>query len=277
MVSWWHPYAPPATAGALDDEFDGESGGVPNGWTEYDHSTTTTVDEDEAGLELIQATKASDALGGIYKADPTGDITVWTHVSLNGLAHPATDSVVAGIALFEDATSSTSDVRIYGIEPGLTHAATYATYSTWSAHDTRTASTDVNALNGVSDIFLRIRRTGTTYHFDISRNGNTWQRTYTTAALGFVPAQIGLVMSTNGAGITTNARFDFFRSTNSDVGLTGQSGGDRIIFEGPGVGSGGGGPGRPRRPPGGGPPNPPGGGSLLGPVLKKLRFPEKVI
>lgn len=32
-----------------------------------------------------------------------------------------------------------------------------------------------------------------------------------------------------------------------------------------------------RRPPGSGPPNPPGGGSLLGPVLKKLRFPEKVI
>ena len=44
-----------------------------------------------------------------------------------------------------------------------------------------------------------------------------------------------------------------------------------------GGGGGAGGPGRPRRPPGGGPPNPPGGGSLSGPVLKKLRFPEKVI
>ena len=45
-----------------------------------------------------------------------------------------------------------------------------------------------------------------------------------------------------------------------------------------GGGGGGGGGNRPPRPPGGGPPGqPPGGGTFSGPVLKKIRFPEKVI
>lgn len=51
--------------------------------------------------------------------------------------------------------------------------------------------------------------------------------------------------------------------------------GNGVAGGGGGPPGGGGRPGRPR-PPGGGPP-PGGGGSLTGPVLKKLRFPEKVI
>ena len=66
----------------------------------------------------------------------------------------------------------------------------------------------------------------------------------------------------------------------TSTGVNASAGSYFTLVLGDGTGGGGGPPGGgggPRRPPGSGPPNPPGGGSLLGPVLKKMRFPEKVI
>lgn len=54
MPSVYFADLPPATAGAIDDEFDGNSGGVPNDWIEVDHNGKLAVTEDEQDLRFIQ-------------------------------------------------------------------------------------------------------------------------------------------------------------------------------------------------------------------------------
>ena len=223
------PDAPPASAGADDDEFADASGGVPSGWTEVDFGAVLTVDEDEPGLQFTVATHAGSALAGIYKAIPAGDFTAWTKVSLSGLA--VTDSLLAGIALWEDATTSTADVRTFALIANATQGE--LTVHPWTAYNAQGAATltvPITVDSGVSHCYLMVRRTGTTYAFSYSSDGIGWQRVHNTAALGITPTHYGPCIDNINSGADVDARFAFWRYLASDVGLTPLMQGDRITI-----------------------------------------------
>lgn len=220
----WLPDAPPATAGALDDEFADASGGVPNGWTEVDHGSHMTVSEDAQGLIMTQATHANNSVSGIYKADPTGNITIWAKVGLS--AGSGLSAAQVGLALWEDATSSTGNVVTFCLAPdGSTRVETRTAYD---AVATATDTEQWYSFNLPTHMYLRIRRTTATYTFDASLDGKGWQQQYSTGALGFVPAQLGPCMWNVNTGLTVVGRLQFFRSIASDVTVVGRMSGDRV-------------------------------------------------
>lgn len=229
MPTLWRPDAPPASAGSEDDEFADASGGVPSGWTEVDHGTDLTVGEDEAGLSLTQTSTAGFHVAGVYKAIPAGDFTIWTKVALSTLATPA-GSVSTGLALYEDATSSSGD--IYTIHLVNDSAASYIQIIRWNAYNSLNSApvTNVIAVDlWPTHLYLRVRRTSTTYAWDYSTDGIGWQRVLS-GSLAITPAHFGPFVNNQNTTATVTARSQFFRYVASDVGTTGKVGGDRIDF-----------------------------------------------
>lgn len=239
MGNIWLPDAPPASAGSEDDEFDGNGGaGVPTGWTEVDHSTVQTVSENEAGLVLYQATNASNSNTGIYKAIPAGDFTAWTKVGVSGITSLSV-AHQAGFALWEDATNSAGDVYLFMLHI-YQNDGNSALLQRWTSHAAFGSSVVRRFIQGdqPNGIYLRIRRSTTTYAFDIGSDGIGWHRIHS-GALAFVPTHFGPVMANFATGADVRAHFKFFRYVASDVGVDGRVGGDRITVAAAG-GAGGG-------------------------------------
>jgi len=227
MSSIWFPDAVPASPGSEDDEFADASGGVPSGWTEVDHGSVLTVDEDEPGLEFFVATHAGNALAGIYKSIPAGDFTYWTKVSLSGL--PETNSIIGGIALWEDATNSAGDVRTLALICNATQGeVSIHPWTAYNAIGAATVSQPITVDVGPTHLYLMVRRTGTTYAFSFSTDGIGWQRLLSTGALGITPTHIGPCVDNVATGADVGARFPFWRYVASDVGMTPLMAGDRI-------------------------------------------------
>ena len=215
----WVPDNPPIVAGAGDDEFSDNSGGVPTGWTEVDHGSTATVVEREWGLEISRPTGGGDQIAGIYKAIPSGDFTITTKLGRNSLDY--SNYAVASLTLFEDAATSTADMHILSvwISGGINAR---VLVERWSQYNTFNATLQARITNLETDggfYYLRIRRNGTTYDFDVSSDGIAFQRTYTTGALGYVPAHMGITVNNTNQGVTVTARAMYFRYQSSDIGL----------------------------------------------------------
>lgn len=230
----WMSDAPPATAGADDDEFADVSGGVPGGWTEVDHGSHTLVVEDDAGVIISQATHAGISIAGIYKAIPSGNFTAWTKVSLSGIND--VNALGGGLALFQDATSSTGDIITWQVTYDANLVALHVIHwSAYNAFSSILATHNLNlpdvAGNAVlpSAVHLRIRRSGTTYAFDASSDGLGWIRVYSNT-IAFTPTHYGLVVNNQNTGADAAARFAFFRYRDSDIGIYGVLGGDRVVI-----------------------------------------------
>jgi hypothetical protein len=221
----WMPDAPPATPGALDDEFADNSGGVPNGWTEVDFSNHTSVVEDEAGLTLLQVTHAGDSNAGIYKTIPSGDFTIWTKLSTSGVAMQ--NIWQAGLALWNNAASSTAPLLTFVLDiRGTQVQLMVLSWTAYNTFSTVITQPDISVDVMPTHIYLRIRRTGANYAYDASSDGLGWHRISTTAP-SFTPAHVGPVIMNEASGTDVAARFAFFRYVNSDVGLTGLMKGNR--------------------------------------------------
>ena len=217
----WTPDYPPASAGALDDEFADVSGGLPGGWTEYDHGTLLTPVEGSEGFRMQMAAGTVNFLAGAYKSDPGGDITVWTKVSLSATR---VNSRV-GLAWFQDAASSTGD--LHAVVMAYDTTSMYVITSTYTGYNTGVTNViTLTDVQGGSGLYFRTRRTGTTYTFEWSSDGVGWM-VLSSGAIAFVPLHVGLIASSNGsaAGVAVSK---FFRSVASDVGVGGLVGGQRI-------------------------------------------------
>lgn len=220
----WQPFACPASPSAQDDEFADVSGGLPNSWTEYDHGSDTTENEADYGLMINKTSTASSTLGGIYKALPAGDFSIWTHVSL---AIPAAGGVVgsgkaiyAGIGLYEDASTTGGDAFLFGL--AVSNATTFIYLLSFSAYNTIVGSligltTGVNPNAEALSMFLRVRRTSGNYIWEFSHDGRDVIRAGTDAP-GFTPAHMGLCVNNLNTGLVIPAVFSFFRYAGSDVG-----------------------------------------------------------
>lgn len=230
MAGIWLPDAPPSSAGAADDEFADASGGVPSGWTEWDHGSLLTVDEDMGGLELTYAATTGQKSGGLYKAIPAGDFTIWTKVSVSAVVNYQSWS---GLALYENGATDSADVRgvVLEVEAGQV-SITVTSWAQWNSINADVVTRVVSVDSWPMHCYLRIRHTASssTYSFDFSTDGITWQQVYTTTSLGITPAHFGPFVGVNVPDFETVARFAFFRYVASDVGITGLMQGDRVTF-----------------------------------------------
>lgn len=228
MPSIWIPDAPPGSAGPVDDEFaDAAGAGAPTGWTEVDHDTLITISENEEGLAITHATNAGNSVGGVYRAIAAAPFTYWTKVSLSGLG--LTNTIQAGLALFEDATNANGDIATIMLRCNAT--AVDVCYQVWSSRTTASSTTSrvISVDVAPTHLYLRARLTSTTYAFDFSSDGIAWQRIQSGVhGLANAPTHVGLVIDNNASAADAVATFAFFRSLASDVGTTGLVGGDRI-------------------------------------------------
>lgn len=74
---------------------------------------------------------------------------------------------------------------------------------------------------------MRVRRTSTTYAFDIGINQAGWVQIWS-GSLGFTPTHIGPGIFIDNAGVTIKSIHRYWRVAASDVGVTGYLGGDRV-------------------------------------------------
>jgi len=218
----WDPLAPPVAPSAYDDEFSDSS--LDDKWTEFDPDAHLTVTEEASGLNLVHGAYSGDDVVGIYQTIPAGNFTIWTAVSL--LA-PAIDYVRMGLALWENPADTSKGIQQWRL--GYNTASPYRdvcverfnNYQSWN-------STPFN-LGAISPggVYLRLRRNGTTYFFDVSEDGIGWMQCYS-AALAFTPTKFGLGVNLNCATSGLRGLAQFFRYLDSDVGATGLVGGWRI-------------------------------------------------
>jgi hypothetical protein len=207
-LSAWSPITPPETPGDLDDEFVNVGAGIPAGWDEWDFGAVLTPSVDLAGLKFEIVSGSSNRLCGGVKDLPSGDFTMWTRVNLGGRR---TGSLWAGLLLLQDRTSSTGDCALLALRNGnLTNVEVRLdTYTAWNGATTN-VSTLTMAQGGPTDLWLAISRSGSTFSWWYSYNGEGWSRggTFT---LAYTPAQVGLGFNDNNSLNTPTARFNFFR------------------------------------------------------------------
>lgn len=228
---WW-PMAKPASPSTENDEFADASGGVPSGWTEVDHGSVTTVDEAVDGLRLTQSTHTGHSVAGIYKTIPAGDFTIWTRASIYAISTGASQLAIGGLCLYQDATSSTSDMFLFytGLAASNVPEIAAFTITQYNGTGTGVVSASGNRSTVPPSVYLRIRRTSTTYHFDLSYDGVGAYRLYTTSSLGFTPTHYGLAVDNLNSGADIRGVFSFFRYTASDIGILAPWEGRRVNY-----------------------------------------------
>lgn len=217
--TFWLPDAPPLCASAYDDEFE-DSAFDAVLWTEFDPGAFLTISEDEVGLILDMVTDPGADWAGIYQAIPSGDFAIVAKLALMALR---TNYAYLSLLLWENATDNAKglyslSVFYDGSSLGV-HAARWNNWQSWN-------SNLVTFATGNSCMYLRIRRSSTTYSFDISSDGVGWMRIWS-GSLAFTPTHFGIGINNEGQGVTIRGVAHFFRYKDSSA-LTQILEGDRI-------------------------------------------------
>lgn len=213
--SYWEVLATPSSPSASDDEF--TSGSLSDSWIEYDPNSILTVSVSSNNyLQFTESTRSGDNITGIGKTLPAGDFSIITKVSLTGKTVNYQD---AGLVLFEDVADSTKKLCSWGVR--YDGAVNQIVNFKWTNSTTVASAPLAPIIYNQTAMFLRIRRTSTTYTFDWSSDGLAWRNAGSDAALGFTPAQMGLFINNSNVGFDIQAKFPFFRYVASDLGING--------------------------------------------------------
>ena len=224
----WQPDFPPASPTNYDDEFDNSLLDTAL-WSEFDVSTLLTVSEDAAGLKMLQTANAGDDVTGIYQAIPAGDFSIATKISASAEDE---NHYHIGLALWEDATTTIDGIYHFALHYEAI-ASTEITVIQWTDHDTfaSTLYDGPEAGDHATMQYLRLRRNGTTYYFEVSADGVGWLEVWS-GTLAWVPAHFGIALNQNGvSNLDLAARAHFFRYVGSDVGNGGLMEGQRIVMQ----------------------------------------------
>lgn len=211
-VGLFFPDLPPASPHANDDEFDDAS--IGGAWTDWDHGSVGTNTEGTYGLKIANSNATGPKFAGLRRALPSGDWSIVTKVSLVAVL---ADDAAASLILLEDATSATGDLKVFSLVYGSTGVALYS--QTWNDYQTFAATqASISADVGPTWIYLRVRKSGSTYSQDFSHDGLSWMRLWT-GTLAFTPAHIGLGCNNNGGAGTSECAgyFRFWRQTSSTL------------------------------------------------------------
>jgi hypothetical protein len=120
------------------------------------------------------------------------------------------------VALYEDATNNPNTCKIYAwmtelsTTPPMTRVTKLNNYASWGSNPSDRTHTYY------PPNYLRIRRNGTTLHFDHSIDGVHWLEQYSEAQW-FAPAEMGLIIWNYSPATTGIALFDWFYYHGADV------------------------------------------------------------
>lgn len=214
----WDTKAPPITGSAYDDEF---LDSTLSGWTVFNPDSLLSVSENNYGLQLTQQNSSRISLCGVYKEAPATPWSIETYVSFSALS---ADLSFAGIMLWENASGTANKMALFGLRYNAANSVAiilnrYANYS----GTVTTVGTAHTAAIISSGYFLRVRMLDAT---DIAAEYSTddvgWKRYYSGALGGTwagAPVNIGVGLNNQTSGDDIVGTFQFFRVTESDVGL----------------------------------------------------------
>jgi len=205
----WDVDAPPETSSDLDDEFDDES--IDAKWTNWDLGSVQAETETPIGLKL-DLTSSNLALSGLVQAIPSGDFTIVAKFFTFSKPFTSYDEIRPSLLLLEG-TGATDDIAqfFYGrdVTTSSTQVHRWSAYNSWNS---ALGSSSYWIQQGA--VYLRIRRSSTTYYFDISRDGLGWDYVYS-STLWMTPTYFGIGGLNQNTGVTLDLYCDFFRYKNS--------------------------------------------------------------
>lgn len=206
--SLWFPDLPPVSANANDDEFsDGALGGA---WTSWNNRAELTYSEGINGAKMAHAGHAGDSWAGIFRVVPAGD---WSIVTKMSMASIEGGGALAGLFLAEDLAAAPLTGNMRALD--MTHDG-YVRLFDWNDYTTFGSSVKpAEQWNFGDDAYMRVRRSGATYSWDLSLDGVSW-RQYQSGAIGFAVASIGLGINASG-GTAATAFFRFYRQVATTV------------------------------------------------------------
>jgi hypothetical protein len=203
MQSWntWrsNPDRPPASANAMDDEFDTTSGL----WTNLNVSTISTAISNSA-ISITSAATGVDTIQGIYQSTPS---TPWTFLAKCQTTVPISGVFFGGLVASESATGKSLTFST-GRESG-----NIVTIYRWSGINGSAAGLGTLAASPTQVAYLKIQDDGTNMKAYYSADGiNFMLYSTTTVASTFTtaPNRIGLFVDANSGGAFS---CEFFRRT----------------------------------------------------------------
>ncbi len=220
-ISLWNPDLPPSTPSSQDDEFSGSS--LDAKWTEYDETNIQTYAQASGILTLSQPTQTGAVLTGVYQALPGGNFTIAAKVKLN-TNMPSGDGQMwqAGIILWNNAANYNSQALIAGPAVERSSGVRRIGFASTRFQDNKTITTTYwdnygGEWQGNVYVYVRLRRSGSTYYLDSSNDGLAWKSEQ--IFIPFTPNHVGLGLFNWASGQTITASFDFFRRRATFDGL----------------------------------------------------------
>lgn len=214
---------PPASASAYDDEFDATT--LDAKWTTVNWAGLNSYDVNTTAYSCLYTSNPSsttETFRAILQAIPAGDFTIWTRVNMPlGL-----EFALAGLLLSSTNTTATGTQTVVALTYNKTNApdngfvvgvGNYSNFGTFSAGQFACNLQD-------STVYIRIRRSSTTYYAGLSADGKTWaEKSFTPSG---TPAYFGLFVDNKSTSWDQPASFEFFRYNSS---ATATLGGTRTI------------------------------------------------
>jgi hypothetical protein len=192
----------PAASQTEDDQFD--AGTLDGKWAAYSGADATI------NTTTIPGWASFTVAGAKLQAVPVGDWIAEVEVII--ATTTAAGYSDCGIILTNGTTvGSATDCR-YGVGMDNAVDAYRIVASKWINNAFSTVyfdwtATDANEPGFTDHLFIRVRKSGTTYDFDISSTGRSWQEIGTTGALGFTPTHFGIYSGSAGGHINYFVRY----------------------------------------------------------------------
>lgn len=206
--------APPLSGSVYDDEFNGTS--FSSTWTSFNATSfvpTITARDDYDGTWMrLSRTAAPSGFRGYVKTTPTGDWTLITRLIVNDRTYSNGVGHNAFLLLVGDpANPSTSAITMFGVYFFSTGApiiwgqnnSNYTTYSS-------SIFTDISLPVDYVNYYLRVIKSGTSFSFSYSGDGNTWTLAASGKTLAFTVSGFGIGTET-WTPSSIGPDFDFFR------------------------------------------------------------------
>jgi hypothetical protein len=196
---------PPASADALDDEFD--DGAVHAKWSTVQGPLTLSESAVPGWLKISGL--PANIVSGIVQPIPEGNFDVRAKLCLGYEAPMATTTNIGhvGLGIF-DGTGNTDDAEAVGIRvirgtTALAHGLRTAKFSNPSLNVAGTWAVPFSVEEHFgNEIFLRVVRVDTTYNWYVSMNGIGWTMTNSTAKVVVgTPSHIGIVVHDQLGGV----------------------------------------------------------------------------
>jgi YD repeat-containing protein len=200
-----------AQAQSLSDDFNGGPG-LDSKWTQVNWNGSLIaydVNSTKPGNLWTRNNFGSDLNHAILQSLPSGDFSAVTKIRVSGTPG-GFDNLGIMVTDNNAGNGGTQFTAMLGYNSGwILGGVQYTNFQNYN-------STPTNLLNVNSpvnqDVWVRMRRSGTSYYVGYSYDGNTWSECNSTG-LSFTPVYIGLFTDNNASGTQLDVWFDFFTFT----------------------------------------------------------------